>query len=152
MWSKAVDLLSSDGVAPAPGCSKMARMVASTSLPKPHFITYTSDGRFECDDSCPAFLQRYICSHCVAAAEQNEMLQNFLENYSKYAKSPKGRQSVAPNFTRLSMTNLPSRTAGRKGGKMAKKKFIARRKTIPSEQRQPLLSDNETVAPVSKCS
>ena len=60
IWSKAVDLTSStDCIAPAPGCSKMACMVASTSLPKPHFVRYS---RFECDEDCPAFLQRYIRS------------------------------------------------------------------------------------------
>ena len=58
IWSKAADLLSaSNHVMPAPGCSKMARMVASSSQAKPHFVTNTDDGRFECDESCPAFRQ-----------------------------------------------------------------------------------------------
>ena len=54
MWSKAADLLST---LPAGG------------------------GCFECDESCPAFLQRYICSHTIAAAESNVTLLSFLENY-----------------------------------------------------------------------
>ena len=139
MWSKAADLLSSPNhIMPAPGCSKMARMVASSSQTKPHFVKYTDDGRFECDESCPAFLQRFICSHTVAAAENNELLLVFLENYRKYAKTPKGSRSVTPNYTQLSMVKLPRRTAGRKGSKAPKKKSIARRKVVPSEQRQPL--------------
>ena len=139
IWSKAADLLSaSNHVMPAPGCSKMARMVASSSQAKPHFVTNTDDGRFECDESCPAFRQRYICSHTIATAESNGLLLSFLENYCKYAKTPKGSRSVTPNYTQLSMVNLPRRTAGRKGGKAPKKKAISRRKVTPSEQRQPL--------------
>lgn len=85
MWGKAADLLSTTGqISPAPGCSPKARMVASFSQEKPHYISITSDGRFECDDKCPAFKQRRICSHCVAAAENNGMLKEFLDNYSKY--------------------------------------------------------------------
>lgn len=135
MWSKAADLASSTNrITPAPGCSKLACMVASTSPPKPHFVTHTSDGHFECDENCPAFIQRYICSHCVAAAENNGLLQDC--------------KSVTPNFTQLSMVNLPRRTAGRKGGKAPKKKLVARRKTVPNEQRRPLIgagpTDNST--------
>ena len=139
MWSKAADLLStSDHVMRAPGCSKMSRMVASLSQAKPHFVTSTNDGRFECDESCPAFLQRYICCHTVVAAESNGQLHSFLKSYSKYVKTPKGNGSVTPNYTQLSMVNLPRRTAGRKGGKAPKKKPITRRKVTPSEHRQPL--------------
>ena len=86
-------------------------MVASFSHDKPHYISVTSDGRFECDDKCPAFKQHRICSHCVAAAEDN-MLKEFLDNYAKYSAIPKGQQSVKPNFTHLSMTSLPSHGAG----------------------------------------
>ena len=81
----------------------------------------------------------------IAAAESNGLLFTFLENYRKYAKTPKGSQSVTPNYTRLSMVDLPRRTAGRKGGKAPKKKSIARRKVTPSEQRQPLLVDDVDV-------
>ena len=150
MLSKAADLLSSSNqITPAPGCSEMGCMVASSSHLRPHFVKYTKDGRFECDENCPAFVQRYICSHCVAAAESHNLLQNFLENYCKYAKTPKGSRSVTPNFTRLSMVNLPHRTAGRKGGKAPKKKATARRKTAPAEQRQPLVLG--TSSPSHQC-
>ena len=126
MWSKAADLtLSNNQVMPAPGCSDASRMVASSSQKKPHFVTRAQDGRFECDDNCPAFLQRHICSHYVAAAESNGLLKDFIQKYGKYVKTPKGCQNVTPNFTRLSMVNLPRRTAGRKGGKAPVKKSIA---------------------------
>ena len=144
MWGKASDLLSTTGqISPAPGCSPKARMVASFSQDKPHYISVTSDGRFECDDKCPAFKQRRICSHCVATAEDNNMLKEFLDNYAKYSATPKGQQSVKPNFTRLSMTSLPSHGAGRKGDKPPKKKAISRRECVPEEQRRPFPASDQ---------
>ena len=76
-----------------------------------------------------------MCSHTIATAESDGLLLAFLENYLKYAKTLKGNRSVTPNYTQLSMVDLPRRTAGRKGGK-APKKPISRRKVTPSE-RQP---------------
>ena len=92
-----------------------------------------------CYETCEAFKQRYICSHTVAAAEDNKMLVNFIDKYALFSKTAKGHQRTTPNFTRLSMSNLPRRTAGQKGGKPPKKKAICRRKTTSSEHRQPLL-------------
>ena len=151
IWSKATDLVMSNQVTTAPGCSNSARMVASKSKQKPHFVTLTEDGRFQCDDACPNFHQRFICSHCVATAESNGALRDFLESYGKFAKTHKGQQSISPNFTRLSMINLPHRTAGRKGKKPPAKKSIARRETTPYEQRQPLFTEtvNQPVSSVN---
>lgn len=64
MWAKAIELLNNNQVLPAPGCATSSRMVASTSKKKPHFVS-AKDGRFECDDECPNFLQHYICSHSI---------------------------------------------------------------------------------------
>ena len=136
IWVKAVDLIKNNKVVPAPGCAASDRMVASTSRKKPHFVTATKDGCFECDEDCPNFMQRFICSHCVAAADDNNSLEAFVKSYGTYAKTPKGRKTITPNFTRSSMTNLAQQTAGRKGGKAPAKKSIVRRKTIPYEQRQ----------------
>ena len=78
-----------------------------------HFASYTSDGRFEYDETFEAFKQRYICSPAVAAAEDNGMLMDFIETYTLFSKTPKGHHhSATPNFTRLSMSNLPCRIAG----------------------------------------
>ena len=134
--AKAPDLLNANQVLPAPGCSSSDRMVASTSKTKPHFVTATKDGRFECDEDCPNFVQCCICSHCVAAAENNNMLEAFVKNYGLYAKTPRGQKAITPNFTRLSMSSLTRQTAGQKGGKAPPEKAIARQKTIPYEQRQ----------------
>jgi len=152
IWAKAADLLDKNEVLPAPGCAASDRMVASTSKKKLHFVTTTKDGRYECDEECPNFMQRFICSHCVAAAEDNNSLEAYVKNYGIYAKTPKGQKNIAPNFTRLSMTNLTRQTAGRKGGKAPPKKSIMQRKTIPYEQRQKrsslVTSKNETPAPL----
>ena len=74
-------------------------------------------------------MQHYICSHCVAAAENNGSLEAFVKNYGAYAKTPKGQKAITPNFTRLGLTR---QTAGRKGGKAPPKKTISRRRTIPT--------------------
>jgi len=151
--AKAADLLDNNEVLPAPGCAASDRMVASTSKKKPHFVTTTKDGRHECDEDCPNFMQHFICSHCVAAVEDNNSLESYIKNYGVYTKTPKGQKTIAPNFTRLSMTNLTCQTAGRKGGKAPPKKFIMQRKTIPYEQRQRrsslVTSQNETPAPLA---
>jgi len=136
IWAKALDVLNANQVMPAPGCSPYDHMVASTSKTRPHYVSATKDGRFECDDNCPNFVQRCICSHCVAAAESNNLLERFVKSYGEYAKTPKGQKAISPNFTRLSMTNLARQTAGRKRGKAPPKKTISRKKTLPYEQRQ----------------
>ena len=152
IWAKAVELLSSKGhVAQAPGSCSMSRMVASSSQKRPHFICRSSDGRFECDKDCQGFAQRYICAHSVAAAEDNGMLKNFIENYAKFSKTPKGSSSVAPNFTRLSMSNLPRGIAGHKGEKAAKKKAVSRRKTVATQHRQPLQLRSDDEGSGSSC-
>ena len=99
-------------------------MVASSSKKKPHFVTTPKDGCYECEKDCPNFMHHFICLQCVAAAEDNNSLEAYIKNYGIYAKTPKGQKTIAPNFTRLSMTNLTHQTAGRKGGKAPPKKSI----------------------------
>ena len=115
IWSKATDLFMSNKVTVAPGCPNSARMVASKSKQKPHFVSLSEDGPYQCDEACPNFRHHFICSHCVAAAERNGGLSCFLESYGRIAKTRKGQQSISPNFTRLSMTNLPHRATARNG-------------------------------------
>ena len=99
MWGKAKELLSDAGkICPAPGCSPKSRMVASFSQTKPHYVSVNSDGRFECDDKCPAFKQRQICSHCIATAEDNKELVEFLKSYYNYSSTPKGQLKTTPNL------------------------------------------------------
>lgn len=72
------------------------------------------------------------------------MLKEFIEKYGTYAKTARGSQLVSPNFTRLSMVNLPCGTAGKKGGKPPKEKAISRRPTVPDEQCCSLIPSVET--------
>lgn len=95
------------------------------------------------------FLQRYICAHTIAAAESNESLKDFIDSYNKFANTREGRQRISPNFTRLSMTNLPRRVAGRKGNKPPSKKAVARRQPVPYEQRVSLLTSTGLHLPAS---
>ena len=43
----------------------------------------------------------------IAAAEDNDQLKEFVDSYAKFAKTCKGKKNVSPNFTKLSMANLP---------------------------------------------
>ena len=87
IWSKATDLLMSNQVTMAPGCLNSARMVASKSKQKPHFVSLSEDGHYQWDEACPNFHHRFICSHCVAAAESNGGLSCFLKSYGRFAKT-----------------------------------------------------------------
>ena len=118
IWAKALDVLNTNQVMPAPGCSPYDHMVASTSKTIPHYVSATKDGRFEFDENCPNFVQRCICSRCVAAAENNNLLERFVKGYGEYAKKPKGQKAISPNFTRVSMTNLARQTADEKEEKL----------------------------------
>ena len=150
MWAKAFDLLTDGKVVPAPCSVPTARMVASSSLQKPHFVSPKKDQLFQCDDDCPAFLQRHVCSHVIAAAEDNNMLKEYLECYGKFVRTPKGKCSATPNFTRLSMVNLPRGSAGRKSPKAPQKKAVKRKQVIPDEQRRDAIPVIEPVPESSK--
>ena len=147
MWSKAAELVLNHQVACAPGCQPSSCMVASRSNTRPHLVSLSKDGRYECDDTCPSFLQHCICSHSIAAAEDNGHLKEFVDGYAKFAKACKGQKKVSPNYIGLSMTNLPKHTAGRKGNKPPAKKTIARRKTVPYKQRTSLLTPTNLGVP-----
>ena len=74
--------------------------------------------------SVMTLLQCYICAHSIAAAEDNGQLKDFVDGYAKFAKTCKGQKKVSPNFTGLSMTNLPKHTAGRKGNKHLQRRLL----------------------------
>ena len=111
-----------------------SRIVGSLSRQKPHYICL-KDGRFECDEECDAFSQRYICAHTIAAAEDNNMLLQFLENYGKFSHTPKGKQRTTPNLTKLSMSGINQSGVGRKGGKAPRKRPQTRRRIFSDESR-----------------
>ena len=52
IWAKASELVLCHGqVLPAPGSPPRSCMVASKTQKKPHFVSFASDGRFECDET-----------------------------------------------------------------------------------------------------
>ena len=115
-WSKAAELLTEKKVLPAPCSSSRARMVESKSMQRPHFVSPSKHDEllFECDDNCPGFIQRHICSHTVAVAEDNQLLNVYLEHFGKFMETPNGKRCASPNFSRLSMSGLPRGSASKK--------------------------------------
>ena len=49
-------------------------LVASETSPKPHVVTEYKNGKFGCDDMCPAFNHSSLCAHTLAAAEHKGKL------------------------------------------------------------------------------
>lgn len=79
MWDKAERLLHTpNAITPAPG-NENARMVTSDSTSRPHFVQKTTGNKFFCDDNCPMWRGRRMCSHTVAVAESFNSLQQFIE-------------------------------------------------------------------------
>ena len=127
MWDKASELLSKEnGITAAPGSDPKARMVLSYSQDTPHHICSHS-GQYPCDSHCPQWISSQICSHTLAVAKHNDLM-NFLQWYVKSGQTP--------NLSTLSLSGLP-RGRGQKGGK-------------PKRQRSkvtPAAPDNFTVRP-----
>ena len=56
MWHKAERLLTTpNAITPAPG-NENARMVASDSSSRPHFVHKTMGNKFLCDENCPMWM------------------------------------------------------------------------------------------------
>ena len=80
LWSKASRLLSEMKVLKAPGSNGNTWWVSSDSSPSPHIVTKTktNTGRYMCDKQCVGWKSRNICAHCLAVAEEDKQLKNFL--------------------------------------------------------------------------
>ena len=100
MWEKAKRLLST----PAPGNGN-ARMVASDSPARPHFVQKTT-GRL-CDENCPMW-RRKVCAHTVAVAESLKSLKEFVDALHK--------SKPECNLTEMITTSNDRRKAGTKLG------------------------------------
>ena len=85
-----------------------SRLVKSSSSPQPHLVTSdpSNDTIYRCDDKCPMYKGFSLCSHVIAAAEDNGDLKSFLDSISN---------SCTPNLTAIAMNGMPS-GSGRKGG------------------------------------
>jgi len=87
-------------------------MVESTSGNKPHLVSPGKGGKCTCDSERPNYKSFAICSHVIAVAEVNCML----EFISQFQKSKK-----VPNLSALAKTGLP-KGRGQKGGEPARKR------------------------------
>ena len=108
MWHKAERLLTTpNAITPAPG-NENARMVASDSSSRPHFVQKTTGNKFLCDENCPMWRGRKMCAHTVAVAENFNSLQQFIDVLQK--------SKPECNVTKLVTTSCERRKAGTKSG------------------------------------
>ena len=104
-FSKAGRLLRLNKVSAGFGAAN-SLLVASESSPKPHVITVCSNGKFACDDACPAYHHSNICSHTLAAAEFSGKTNEFLKWYNASGHST--------SVTRMAEFGIDTRKSGRK--------------------------------------
>ena len=81
-------------------------LVASETSPKPHVVTEYKNGKFSCDDMCPAFNHSSLCAHTLAAAEHKGKLHGLLQWHKKNA--------IQTNVTKMSTYGLDVGNAGKK--------------------------------------
>lgn len=124
---KAAEILRTDGaIVSAPGQPASARMVISRSGKRPYLILpKKKGGGLTCDDECPQYKSAKLCSHIVAAAEDNKQLETFIASYGSTKKTP--------NLTKLATAGMP-KGRGSKGGKAPAK----RRPSVPVETQMEL--------------
>ena len=74
IWRKAEKLITEpNAIVPAPGFNEGVMMVLSRSGKRPHLVKCGKGGRVSCDSDCPNWKSLNICSHCVVAAETNNL-------------------------------------------------------------------------------
>ena len=126
IWKKGNELLKDrNSICTVPGGSSKDRMVKSSSGPRPHIVTAKKTGQYACDGQCPNWKSLKVCSHTVAAAEDNHDLDAFIQWLKKAKK--------VPNMTELVTTNMP-KGRGRKAcappRKRSKKVHVDTHKTF----------------------
>jgi len=94
-----------------------SRLVKSSSSPQPHMVTTDPKKNqvYRCDDKCPMYKGFSLCSHVIAAAEDNGELGEFLEYVKEFC---------GPNLSAIANTGMPS-GSGRKGGVEKRKRSKA---------------------------
>ena len=108
IWNKTTELLNDTGsICKFPGGNTKDRMVKSTSGSRPHLVTFKKSGQYACDNECPNWKSMGVCSHSVAAAQDNNDLVTFIEWMKKTKRSP--------NLTKLLVAKMP-KGRGQKGG------------------------------------
>ena len=91
IWKKASRLLNEGKVIKAPDGNPKTRWVSSDTTSSPHVITTlkVNPTRYTCDKQCVGWRAHNICAHCIAAAEDNNELQDFLTWFT----ASKGKKS-----------------------------------------------------------
>ena len=113
IWVKAEKLLNDpESISCAPG-NDCAFMVVSQTSKKPHFVQVCTNGKVLCDEQCPMWRGRKLCSHTVAVAEKAQALPQFLQWLRK------SKQEC--NLTKLVTTSEEKRSAGTKAGEPTRK-------------------------------
>ena len=80
IWRKAGELLSdSKAICTVPGGQCKDRIVKSSSSLASHVATARKSGEYSCDEKCPNWNSLRVCSHSVAAAEDNGELHSFVD-------------------------------------------------------------------------
>ena len=121
IWEKAERLLNDpESISCAPG-NDCAYMVVSQTSKKPHFVQVCTSGKIVCDEQCPMWRGRKLCSHTVAVAEKAQALPQFLHWLRK------SKQEC--NLTKLVTTSKEKRSAGTKTGKPTRKSGSFRQNT-----------------------
>ena len=119
---------------------RKARLVKSSSTPQPHVVT--SDPKnaniYRCDDKCQMYKGYCICSHVIAAAEDNGSLQLFLESICKLC---------TPSLSAIADSGMPS-GSGRKG--VVPKRKRTKAQCIQSRSVQQCLSPPSTTTTSSQ--
>ena len=85
-WTKARELLTDEkSICMVPGDNSKDCIVKSSSG---HIVTAKKTGQYACDGECPNWKSLGVCSHSVAAAEDNNDLNAFVEWLRKTKKDP----------------------------------------------------------------
>ena len=138
MWTKAEDLVKSDGHIIRSDDPK-ARSVKSSSSVQPHLVTRDSKNvcLYRCDANCLMFKGYSICSHVIATAHINGELKLFLKNVNK----------CEPNLSAIANHGMPSGTV-LKGG-VAKRKRVGKVPSVETRSIRPSLVHTPGAKPPS---
>ena len=145
IWTKAKELLNDPkAICMVPGGNEKDRIVKSSSGLRPHVATAKKMGKYSGDTECPNFKSLGICSHSVAAAEDNGDLQEFVNSLSKSKR--------VPNITKLVTAKMP-KGRGRKGcappRKRRKKITVNSRKSFADILKEQATNQLDEVAPLT---
>jgi hypothetical protein len=95
MWTKASRLLTEKKVIKPPDPNPKTRWVVSDTALSPHVVTTMKANqlRYVCDKQCIGWKTHNICAHCLAVAEDNSELEQFLHWFA----SSKGKECNLTN-------------------------------------------------------